>query len=238
MVYIFDVDGTLTPSRQVADDEMIEFLLKWGSENKFYLCSGSDIEKIQEQLPSGVLDLARGVFCCMGNSFYRNCQEVYRRDFKPPSGLEDDLLRFLRNSTYPDRYGNHIEKRIGMWNFSVIGRNVPNEKRSHYLEWDDNHRERESIAKFINNKYSNTVCATVGGEISIDINNFGADKSQVLSEIRELESCDSHITFIGDRTYEGGNDYALAVAVEEYGLGKVFQTESWQHTRDILISLS
>ena len=48
--YIFDVDGTLTPARQPATKEFLSFFETWAKENTFYLCSGSDLEKIKEQL--------------------------------------------------------------------------------------------------------------------------------------------------------------------------------------------
>lgn len=238
MIYVFDVDGTLTPSRQYATEEMIEFLREWGPKNRFYLCSGSDYDKIMQQLPGDIIEMSRGVFGCMGNSFHRRGKEVYRRDFNPPIGLRDDLVRFLEDSPYPHRHGNHIEERIGMWNFSIVGRNATQEQREHYADWESNTRERHEIAAFINEHYSDSVCVTIGGEISMDINNPGADKAQVLPEILKLERKDKHITFVGDRTLPGGNDYALAVAVREYGLGQVFQTESWKQTKEILISLS
>ena len=69
-VYIFDVDGTLTPARQPATREFLSFFETWAKENTFYLCSGSDLEKIKEQLPESILNLASGVFACMGNAFY------------------------------------------------------------------------------------------------------------------------------------------------------------------------
>ena len=58
-VYIFDVDGTLTPARQPATQEFLTFFEDWAKEHTFYLCSGSDLEKIEEQLPSEILSLSR-----------------------------------------------------------------------------------------------------------------------------------------------------------------------------------
>ena len=44
-IYIFDVDGTLTPSRKMMTDDFVEFFKKWSENNIFYLVSGSDIKK-------------------------------------------------------------------------------------------------------------------------------------------------------------------------------------------------
>ena len=47
-VYIFDVDGTLTPSRIKMNKEFKEFFLEWAKGKKYYLVSGSNIEKMDE----------------------------------------------------------------------------------------------------------------------------------------------------------------------------------------------
>ena len=49
-IYIFDVDGTLTPSRRKMTEDFEEFFSKWSKENTFYLVSGSNLEKIREQV--------------------------------------------------------------------------------------------------------------------------------------------------------------------------------------------
>ncbi len=237
MIYVFDVDGTLTPSRQPATEQMVEFLLEWGERHRFYLCSGSDLDKIKEQLPDKFLDMSRGIFGCMGNSFHRKGKEVYMRDFRSPPGLKDDLLRLMKSSKYPVRCGNHIEERMGMWNFSVVGRNATTEERSDYHRWDLEHGEREALAELINEKYNGRVVGTVGGEISIDLTNPEKDKAQVFKEIIKLELIDRKLAFIGDRTLPGGNDHALAKVVADYAYGSVHQTESWEQTIDILNDL-
>ncbi len=48
--YIFDVDGTLTLSRQKIDPEFKKFLLDFSSKNDVYLVTGSDRDKTVEQL--------------------------------------------------------------------------------------------------------------------------------------------------------------------------------------------
>ena len=49
-IYIFDVDGTLTPSRQKMTEEFKNFFLSWSEKNFFFLVSGSDLPKLQEQI--------------------------------------------------------------------------------------------------------------------------------------------------------------------------------------------
>ena len=60
-------------------------------DNSFYLVSGSDLDKMKEQVPDFILDLAEGVFCCGGNQYYIGDDLVYEHKFEPP----DDLLKYL-----------------------------------------------------------------------------------------------------------------------------------------------
>ena len=44
-IFIFDVDGTLTPSRRRMTEEFAKFFDRWSNENTFYLVTGSDLSK-------------------------------------------------------------------------------------------------------------------------------------------------------------------------------------------------
>ena len=55
MIYIFDVDGTLTPSRGRMNDEFAEFFDKFVSDHECYLITGSDRDKTLEQIPKEIL---------------------------------------------------------------------------------------------------------------------------------------------------------------------------------------
>ena len=48
--YIFDVDGTLTPSRQVIESDFLSYLLAFASNCQMYIVTGSDKDKTIEQL--------------------------------------------------------------------------------------------------------------------------------------------------------------------------------------------
>ena len=80
-VYIFDVDGTLTPSRRRMTNDFLEFFNGWSKRNDFYLVSGSDLEKMKEQVPDFILERASGLFTCGGNKFYIDNQLQYENIF-------------------------------------------------------------------------------------------------------------------------------------------------------------
>ena len=229
--WIFDVDVTLTPSRSKMEPDFEDFFYFWVTNNDTYLCSGSDLDKIKEQLTPRILNSVKGVFTCMANVYHEKGEEVYRNDFTPPEGLEEDLNNILQTSEFKKRTGNHIEKRIGAWNFSEVGRNAIPAEREEYKQWDDIHNSRQRICKLLNNKYGDKIDTSLGGDISIDICNKGGDKRQVVEYLSDLDY--ENVIFVGDRIHPGGNDYALAVAIEAAG-GKYHKVSNWRDTRNFL----
>ena len=238
-VYIFDVDGTLTPSRQMMTKKFAKFFDKWSEENKYYLVTGSDLDKTKEQLPIAYIDRAEGIFTCCGNQFYINDKLIYENTFKPPENLLTYLGEQLRMSDYFARCGNHIENRGSMLNFSVVGRNCSLEERKTYFEYDSTFKEREKIAQYITEQWRD-IDAVIGGQISIDIYPKGMDKSQVVEHIEDIEEkyCPDKYIFIGDRTMKGGNDYPLAKLMTGKCFRDFYQTEGPEQTQKILEKLS
>ena len=55
--YIFDVDGTLTPSRQTINDDFAVFFSDFCAERDCYLVTGSDREKTIEQVGEEIYSL-------------------------------------------------------------------------------------------------------------------------------------------------------------------------------------
>ena len=233
-VFIFDVDGTLTPSRQRMTEKFAKFFDKWSNKNKYYLVTGSDLNKTKEQLPIVYIDRAEAIFTCCGNQMWRDDELIYDNKFKVTKKLNKLLGTIMSNSQYPYRYGNHIEDRGSMVNFSIVGRDCTQEQREEYFEWDKQSHERKIISNAIKEKFPD-LDAVLGGQISIDIYPKGKDKSQILDIIEQerLVKPDEYI-FIGDRTKKGGNDYPLAKLMEETDNCKYFQTEGIEQTMEIL----
>ena len=239
-IYIFDVDGTLTPSRQPMTDEFREYFTQWTKKNFFFLVSGSDIDKLREQLSEEILGRAMGVFCCAGNKLYLNGELHSENKFEPPEQLIEFLEHKLEVAQFLPRAGNHIENRGAMLNFSVIGRDCNLNQRQMYFDYDNKNGERIRIAKKIREMFP-YLDASIGGQISIDIYPKGNDKSQILSVIEKILAGGMSggwkavtYTFIGDRMEEGGNDYPLAQLMETRDDCRVFSTEDDNDTWRIL----
>ncbi len=219
-IFLADMDGTLTPARQPMTEEFAEFFLSFIKTNIFYVVSGSDLKKVREQMPKSILEEIDGLFCSMGNEFYIRDQLIYRNDFNPEKDLLERLENYRKNTIYDGPlFDNYIERRQGMLNFSVLGRNCSHEQRAAYKKWDDVHSERKRIARELAELYPQ-YDISVGGNISIDIVPHGLGKEQVAAKVRE-KFPQSKIFFIGDRTKEGGNDYSLAQALLQGGNAEV-----------------
>jgi len=243
-VFIFDVDGTLTPSRQKMTQDFSIFFSLWSMDNTFYLVTGSDIDKTKEQVPWYILERAEAIFTCCGNQMWRDDELIYDNKFEPPKDLIEYLKEQLEKSTYHHRAGNHIEDRGSMLNFSIVGRNCSLMERENYFKWDIKEGERREISRAIGFRWPE-LDAVIGGQISVDIYPKGNDKSQILKHIKQNINMDSHTKtladsfeyiFIGDRMEKGGNDYPLAqlLQTQDRPYGYTYETEGPEHTQRIL----
>jgi len=228
-IYLFDVDGTLTPARQPMAESFERFFMDWSKGKLVYLISGSDLQKIEQQLPEEVMSRCAGVFSCMANRYYRDGELIYSNDFKPSHELLQDLEEITRESDYPVKVGRHVEVRPGMINFSIVGRNASKEQRKSYAAYDNGESEREKIVEKIGSKYPELEFA-VGGEISIDIYPKGRDKAQAIDVLR-LSHGASPLIFMGDRTEYPGNDHGIVKELQKYENCQWYQVDSWEDTQ-------
>ena len=222
--FIFDVDGTLTPSRGIMDYNFKAFFNTFCLMNDVYLVTGSDKPKTVEQISEGTYNLCKRVYQCSGSDVWQGDENILKSEWILPIEARHWLEQVLDNSDFNIRTGNHIEHRTGMINFSIVGRNANAEQRAAYVKSDDD-GERNYIARAFNNFFPN-LQATVGGETGIDISPRGADKSQILRDFKK----DDTIHFYGDAMFEGGNDLPLAYALKDFQLGFSHHVNGWQHT--------
>lgn len=230
--FLFDVDGTLTPSRQKIDDNLKTFLLSFMIENKVSFVTGSDISKTIEQLGTTLTSKSRYNFNCSGNSITSgpdNIEVVYESQWKPSDKLLEFLNKSLILSNCPTKTGSHIEERPGSINFSIVGRNCTKDQRRRYVQYDTEHNERQTLQKLIESNFPD-VSAVVGGETGIDIFEKNKDKRQVLQYIPEEET----VIFFGDMMQQGGNDRPLLDEIRKTNRGLSYNVVDWEHTYDIL----
>ncbi len=238
MFFAFDVDGTLTPSRQRIDPNFERWFIDWidtvqEKGHSVLLVTGSDLDKTIEQLGEHIVATVDYCCNCLGNRVLHKNNLVHSYEFVPNNKLIAFLEAELAASPYTERYGNHIENRGSMVNFSIVGRNAVGDARSRYYEWDKLSCERLTIADTINQQFD-TVSAQAGGETGIDIIPLGRDKRQVITYMENQK-----VFFFGDRLDDGGNDKPLADALLASGSSsEVFHVKSWQETWEMLQDIS
>ena len=232
--YIFDVDGTLTPSRGKIDHSVWAFFLIFCREHDVYLVTGSDRAKTVEQLGLDICHTAKRLYNCSDSDVYEKDVNVYRDDWELPKKVERFLNDELAYSCFPIRTGLHIERRPGGVNFSILGRGEdPSLGRQEYVKWDKERLERQDIAERIRNQFPELSVA-LGGQTGLDIGPKGSDKSQILRDF----SKDDELHFYGDRIEEGGNDHSLAMSIVNNMMGCAYNVDNYKETFDLLYKIA
>ena len=231
--FIFDVDGTLTKSRQQIDLSFEVYMIKFCCKYDVYLVTGSDRAKTVEQVGLDIYYRSKRVYNCSGSDVYEKNINVYKSDWKPSRKLINFLSDELDFSTFPHKTGNHIEHRPGGINFSILGRGEDSIKyRKEYVKWDINTTERILMVDRIKSEFPD-LNIQIGGQTGLDISDN--DKSQILRDFNP----EDELVFFGDMMKEGQNDYPLAQAIDKLG-GTNYSVNRWQDTykklKDILKS--
>ena len=222
--FIFDVDGTLTDSRQQIDLSFMAYMIVFACKYDVYLVTGSDRAKTIEQVGLDLYNRSKKVYNCSGSDVYVKDKNVYRSQWKPTRRLINFLSDELDYSTFPHKTGNHIEHRPGGINFSILGRGEDSMKhRKEYVKWDINTTERILMSDRIRSEFPD-LNIQIGGETGLDISD--SDKSQIIKDFHK----GNEIYFYGDMMKEGQNDYPLAKAVKEIG-GFPYHVKNWEDTR-------
>lgn len=227
--YVFDVDGTLTPSRGIIDLGFKNWLLDFSKENPVYLVTGSDKPKTLEQIGEPLYNACKKVYQCSGNDVWVGNKNLYSKDFTMVENLFDDLNNILNLSEFHIKTGNHIEIRPGLCNFSIVGRNADLIERAKYCEWDNLKSEREQIVFTLSKMYDKIYDIRIAGETGIDIVMKGCDKAQIIHDFSPHDK----IIFFGDKMNPGGNDYTLALEIAASS-GDIHHVTGWEKTWSIL----
>ncbi len=225
--FIFDVDGTLTPSRKKIDPEFHKFLMEFSSNNQVYFVTGSDRAKTIEQVTPELYNNCKRVYNCSGSDVYEGDKNVYRDDWELPEDVEKFLQDELDYSQFPIRNGLHIESRPGGVNFSILGRGE-GEGRDEYVKWDKRTNERRDIAARLKNQFPNLE-VQIGGQTGLDLGAPGSNKSQILRDFQWFHA----LYFYGDMMEPGQNDYPLGIMIEKRG-GYVFKVKDYIETWRLL----
>lgn len=240
ILFLFDVDGTLTLPRKTITQEMKEFLQRVKSVKgvKLGVVGGSDLHKIREQLGSDVLDRFDYVFSENGLEAYRDGALIDSTSLKSKYS-EPQLQRFINfclhyvaDLNIPVKRGTFVEFRTGMINVSPIGRNCCQHERDHFEHYDKSEGIREKFVQTLKHEFADMdLQFSIGGQISFDVFPKGWDKTFCLQHL--MNEGFSAIHFFGDKTHPGGNDHEIFM--DERTIGHT--VTSPDHTRRLVESI-
>ncbi len=239
ILVLFDVDGTLTPSRLVIKPEMKEFLLKLKEKCVIGIVGGSDLVKLEEQMGGdGCTKMYDYVYSENGLVAFKDGTEFGRMSIKKHLGEENVkkfinfCLHYIADLDLPKKRGTFIEFRNGLINVCPIGRNCSQEERIEFFEYDKEHKIREKFVEACQKELPDIgLHYSIGGQISFDVFPKGWDKTFCLGLMDLTQYKEVH--FFGDKTMPGGNDYEIYEDPRTIG----HKTTSPEHTKQQLEEL-
>lgn len=211
---IFDLDGTLAPSKARPSESMCDTLCKALNHFKIAVISGASFEQFQKQLIAHLpcADLSNLMLApTNGSAIYSfkngewNCLEKSILD----NEAKEKIIIAIKNAMSKlailedHTYGTQIEDRETQITFSGCGSSAPIEVKEN---WDKDASIRLKMADNIKKEIPEFEIR-VGGMTSIDVTAKGFDKESAIYKIEKyLNIKTEEILFIGDALFEGGND--------------------------------
>ncbi|OAG31925.1 phosphomannomutase [Nematocida displodere] len=240
-LFLFDVDGTLTPSREKVTEEMLTFLRSLKDHGLTGFVGGSDLCKQKEQLGEECLKLFDFCFPENGLHFIKNGQEVSSQSYLEYVGepthtkLVNKIMQLMSEIDLPVKRGNFIELRSSMVNISPVGRSCSKEERKSFCAYDKEHKVREKMVTELKKDFGTVLTFSIGGEISIDIFPIGWDKTYCLNHLAKEAIGDIH--FFGDMTHQGGNDYEISTDARVFSHTVTSPADTIVQVKEVIASL-
>ncbi len=223
-IIAFDLDGTLSHSKQPIGAEMVSILEKLTKHVEVAVISGSSFDQFQKQFlqfwngPKNNLTVmpVEGSQCYEYDESKTEWQLVESEQF--PESLKQKVYiaidRVIQNPQFqikkPDEaHGNLVEDRGTQITFSALGQNAPIEEKE---VWDPDQKKRFFIREELT-KLLPDVDIVLGGTTSIDFLPKGFDKATGLKKLLKRRGLTmGDMLFVGDAIFPGGNDFAPSEA--------------------------
>jgi hypothetical protein len=212
---VFDLDGTLAPSKSSVDSEMASLLQELLGIVDVAIISGGDWPQFEKQVISHLPDQSRlpnlSILPTCGTKFYRYAgawTKIYSEDFtaQEKAKIEGALMTASDQAGYKEDkvWGRVIEDRGSQITFSALGQEAPLPEKE---KWDHDFAKRKRITAILSSLISE-FSVRMGGETSIDVTKPGIDKAYGIGKLRDiLGIARKEMIFVGDALFPGGNDY-------------------------------
>jgi hypothetical protein len=212
---VFDLDGTLAPSKSSLDAEMASLLHDLLSVAKVAVISGGAWLQFQKQvlanLPQDDRLAQLSILPTCGTQFFQydgEWKRLYAEDFtadekeKIISSLNKAIL--TAGFAVEKTWGETIEDRGSQITYSALGQQAPLEEK---VKWDADFAKRKKI-KAILDTLIPEFSVSLGGATSIDVTKPGIDKAYGIKKLRDtLGISVEEMIYVGDALFPGGNDY-------------------------------
>jgi phosphomannomutase len=223
---IFDLDGTIAPSKSSLDQEMAKLLSELLAVKRVAVISGGELKQFQIQMLGGLKGHEVNyenlfLFPTCSSIFYRyqnNKWHLVYAHFLTSGQIRQIMAAFkyaYKELDYrnPKKiYGEVIQNRRTQVTFSALGQKVVQVLGEKGVvlkeEWARNQDVRPAMAKILR-KLLPELEVRIGGATSIDVTKKGIDKAYGVRQIKShLRVPISRMLFVGDAIFPGGNDYA------------------------------
>ena len=224
ILFLFDVDGTLTESGSIITDSMKNKLKVLINNDNVHLgiVGGGKLDKILYQMGDHLY--FRHYFTECGCVYNKNeeyplniklsqvyCKDIRKHKLYPYINiLIKKTLKYLSEVEYTIT-GNFIDLRSGIIYISLIGMSANNDERKYFMELDKIHKYRIQLLELLMKEANelnilSDIDIVEGGSVGIAIYPKEYDKVQVLEYLMN----DYHeIHYFGDKYLENGNDYHI-----------------------------
>jgi HAD superfamily hydrolase (TIGR01484 family) len=224
---IFDLDGTLAPSKSPLEPDIAELIIKLIAKIKVAVISGGGYPQFGTQFLNGLpassssenfsnLFLLPASGTCLyawkGMWCEQYCEKLSPQEKADIMQTFHDALRAAGYVRPEKTYGEILEDRGSQITFSALGQSAPLMLKS---AWDPGRTKRMKIAEILKLKLPR-YDVRIGGTTSIDVTPRGVNKAYGIRKLEEYLKIESErIVFVGDALYQGGNDYpAKATGVD------------------------
>jgi HAD superfamily hydrolase (TIGR01484 family) len=217
---IFDLDGTLTESKQPLTGEMAKLLAQLLTHTRVAVISGGALsqflKQIVAQLPSDANLANLYLLPTSGAALYEWKQNEWNKIYEErlsekeahtieiamrAAAKETGLINFRDQS-----WGERIEYRDSQVSMSALGQQAPVTLKK---AWDPDHAKRRVLQTNISERLPEFE-VRYGGSTTIDVTKRGIDKAYGIRKLCErIGIPESEALYIGDELESGGNDEAV-----------------------------
>jgi phosphomannomutase len=212
---VFDLDGTLAPSKSSLDPSIAGALHDLLGVAKVAVISGGAWPQFEKQLlanlPHDELLVNLSLLPTCGTKFFQYMGEwkkLYSEDLTKDE--KNKIVTSLKNAiatagfSGEKTWGESIEDRGSQITYSALGQQAPLEEKS---KWDPDFEKRKKIKAILDGLIPE-FSVRMGGATSIDITKPGIDKAYGIRKLQEILGISlKEMIYVGDALFPGGNDY-------------------------------